>query len=127
MAEMHARKDELPVEEVGPDYKSHMGRFGDYMAYFESAPAGFGGPDFFKGLPDDACQSPHWGYVFKGKFKATYTDGSEDIVSAGEAYYLPPGHVFEVLEPLETIEFSPRKEFEQTVEQVSKNIEAMGS
>jgi hypothetical protein len=29
---------------------------------------------FMKGLPDDRCQCPHWGYVFKGKMTARYAD-----------------------------------------------------
>jgi hypothetical protein len=126
MAETHASKDQLPAETMG-DYEGRMAQFGDYTANFETIPAGMGGPDLFKGLPDDACQSPHWGYLFKGKFKATYTDGSEDVVSAGEAYYLRPGHVYQAIEDCESIEFSPKKEWDATMEQVTKNIEAMGA
>jgi len=124
MADTHASKEQLPEEKMG-DYAGRMGQFGDYTVNFETIPAGMGGPELFKGLPDDACQSPHWGYLFKGKFKATYTDGSEDVVSGGEAYYLRPGHVYEALEDCESIEFSPTAEWQQTMEQVSKNVEAM--
>ena len=125
MATSHASKADLSVETMG-DYRGRMAELPDgYTANFESIPAGMGGPDLFKGLPDDACQSPHWGYLFKGKFKATYTDGSEDVVSAGEAYYLRPGHVYEALEDVESIEFSPTAEWQQTMEQVSKNAESM--
>jgi hypothetical protein len=125
MAEMHASKDQIPAERLG-DYEGRMAQFGDYYVNFESIPAGLGGPELFKGLPDDACQSEHWGYLFKGKVKFTYTDGHEDIISAGEAYYAPPGHVFEALEDTETVEFSPKEPFEQTLEAVGKNLEAMG-
>src|SRR5215831_10956479 len=45
----------------------------------------------FRGLPDDRCQSPHWGIVVKGRLTFTYADG-EDVIEAGEAYYAPPGH-----------------------------------
>jgi hypothetical protein len=125
MATSHGSKDDFPVEEMG-DYKGAMGELPDgNIANFESIPAGMGGPDLFKGLPDDACQCPHWGYLFKGRFKATYTDGSEDVVSAGEAYYLRPGHVYEALEDVESIEFSPAEEWRKTTEQVGKNVEAM--
>jgi hypothetical protein len=120
---MHASKDELPAERLG-DYEGRMTQFGEYYANFENIPAGMGGPEMFKGLPDDACQCEHWGYLFKGRFKFTYTDGSEDVVSAGEAYYAHPGHVFEALEDCETIEFSPKEPFEQLMEVVGKNLEA---
>jgi hypothetical protein len=124
MPENHASKETLQAETMG-DYEGRMAQFGDYTANFESIPKGMGGPDFFQGLPDDACQCEHWGYLFKGKFKFTYTDGHEEIVGAGEAYYAPPGHVFEALEDCQTIEFSPTDELNQTLEQVGKNIEAM--
>ncbi|MDQ3864513.1 MAG: hypothetical protein M3317_13650 [Actinomycetota bacterium] len=126
MAQMHASKDQLPAERLG-DYEGRMTQFGDYYVNFESIPAGMGGPELFKGLPDDACQSEHWGYIFKGKVRFSYTDGSEDIINAGEAYYAKPGHVFEALEDSETVEFSsPKEQFEQLLEVVGKNLEAMG-
>ena len=124
MAVMHASKDQLPAEKLG-DYEGRMTQFGDYYANFESIPAGMGGAELFKGLPDDACQCEHWGYLFKGRFKFSYTDGHEEVVSAGEAYYAPPGHVFEALEDCETVEFSPKEELESTLEVVGKNLEDM--
>jgi hypothetical protein len=45
----------------------------------------------FVGLPDDKCQSPHWGYVFKGKLVYHTPDGDIEITD-GEAYYVGPGH-----------------------------------
>ena len=125
MVEMHASKDQLPAEKLG-DYEGRMTQFGDdYYVNFESIPAGMGGAQLFKGLPDDACQCEHWGYLFKGSFKFSYTDGSEEVVSAGEAYYARPGHVFEALEDCETVEFSPKEELDRTLEVVGKNLEAV--
>jgi hypothetical protein len=121
----HASKDQISPEKFG-DYEGRLQQFADYYVNFETMPAGFGNPEYFKGLPDDACQSDHWGYVFKGKLRYTYTDGSEEIFSAGEAYHARPGHVFEALEDTETVEFSPKEEFDKTLDVVSKNIEAMG-
>ena len=122
---MHVSKEQLPVEQIG-DYEGRMKQFADYYVNFENIPAGMGGPELFKGLPDDACQCEHWGYLFKGRFQFTYTDGSEDVVSTGEAYYARPGHVFEALEDCETLEFSPKEPFEQLMEVVEKNMEATG-
>ena len=54
MAEMHVSKDQLPAEKLG-DYEGRMTQFGDdYYVNFESIPAGMGGAQLFKGLPDDA-------------------------------------------------------------------------
>jgi hypothetical protein len=66
-----------------------------------------------------------WGQG-EGRMRFRYTDGSEDIVSAGEAYYARPGHTFETLENCETVEFSPKEQFDQLMGVVGKNLEAMG-
>ncbi len=131
MAQMHASKDQLQPEKVGlpelDDYERRMNQFGDYYyVRFESIPAGFDDAELLKGLPNDACLCAHWGYLFKGRFRFRYTDGSEDVVSAGEAYYTRPGHTFETLEDCENVEFSPKEQFDQLMEVVGKNLEAMG-
>src|ERR1700733_1169458 len=43
-----------------------------------------------KGLPDDRCQCPHWGYVFKGSLTLTTAAGDETF-ETGDAFYIPPG------------------------------------
>lgn len=126
MAEMHASKNQLPADGVG-GYEWRMTQFGDYYVRFEHIPAGFDDAEILKGLPNDACQCEHWGYLFKGKFKFRYTDGHEEVVSAGEAYYAPPGHSLVVLEDCENVEFSPKEAFDHLTEVVSKNLEAMGT
>jgi len=126
MHECHAARDDLPAERLGA-YEGRMTQMGDFNVAFESVPAGFP-PDpraAFRGLPDDACQCEHWGYVFKGRFRMEMTDGREIVVEAGEAYYIPPGHRFQALEDAELVEFSPKAEFDRTLEQVGRNLEAM--
>ena len=80
----------------------------------------------YKGLPDDRCQSHHWGYVIKGRMIMHRPEG-DVVAEAGEAYYVGPGHTGEVGMPgTEVIEFSPTAEYEQTMAVVAKNLEAMG-
>src|SRR5438445_2325899 len=78
-----------------------------------------------KGLPNDECQCPHWGYVIKGRF--TYRVGDrEEVFEAGEAFYLPPGHVGVGNEPdSELIQFSPTEDLQRTEEIIMKNMQAM--
>ena len=38
-----------------------------YTVSFTSLAQDIDATPFMKGLPDDRCQCPHWGYVFKGK------------------------------------------------------------
>ncbi|HEX5414847.1 MAG TPA: cupin domain-containing protein [Chloroflexota bacterium] len=90
----------------------------------ESFPAGTDSAPVFKGLPDDCCQCPHWGYVVKGRYRAIYAD-HEETFTAGDAYYLRPGHTTSFDEDTEVIEFSPKAEYEQTMEVVGRNVAAM--
>lgn len=52
------------------------------------------------------CPTAHWGYVLTGRARVRYEDG-EELLEAGQAYYLRPGHTIEVLEDSEVVEFSP--------------------
>jgi Cupin domain len=79
-----------------------------------------------KGLPDDRCQCPHWGYVLEGK--ATFQFGDrEEVYEAGDAFYAPAGHV-PVHEPGTTyLQFSPSEELKKTSEAIMQNMQAMQS
>jgi hypothetical protein len=77
-----------------------------------------------KGLPDDRCQCPHWGYVLKGKMTFRYADRDEVYV-AGEAFYTPPGHIPVKHEPgTEILMFSPADELQKTETVMAKNMQA---
>jgi hypothetical protein len=78
-----------------------------------------------KGLPDDRCQCPHWGYVLKGNMTFRYVDRDE-VYEAGEAFYTPPGHVPVKHEPgTEIVMFSPADELRATEAAMTKNMQAM--
>jgi hypothetical protein len=119
----HASKDALAPERMDR-YETRRADFGEFAAAFESIPAGFppGGEELYRGLPEQACQVPHWGYLFRGRMKFIYQDGSEQVVGPGEAYYAPPGHRWEVLEDAETIEFSPAQELDEHLRTVARNL-----
>ena len=79
---------------------------------------------YLKGLPNDRDPCPHWGFVAKGQMKIIY-DGKEEIVKAGEAYYMPPGHTAIVEAGTEGWEFSPNDKLQKTMEVINRNMEAM--
>ena len=58
------------------------------------------------GLDGGQCPCPHWGYLIKGEITVRYGD-REETIRAGEAYYLPPGHVPAATAGTEMIQFSP--------------------
>ena len=104
------------------------GRYEDLDGYtvgFESYSADDDPAPLFAGLPDDACQCPHWGVVLEGKLVYRYTDGSEDSITAGEAYYARPGHLPLFFADTRMVEFSPTPELAGTMEVVLRNLSAM--
>jgi hypothetical protein len=119
---MHVSKAELPATVMG-EYEGRSVDAGDFRIAFESMPAHFP-PDEspFKGLPDDRCQCDHWGYLFEGSFRVTYTDAPDEVVHAGEAYHLRPGHFVQTLEPVQLIELSPVDEHDRTMAAVARNM-----
>jgi hypothetical protein len=119
---MHASRADLPATVLG-EYEGRSVDWSDFRLAFETMPANFP-PDesAFAGLPDDRCQCPHWGYLLKGSFRVTYVDGPEEIVNAGDAYHLRPGHFVQTLDPVELIELSPVHEHDKTLAVVARNL-----
>jgi mannose-6-phosphate isomerase-like protein (cupin superfamily) len=76
-----------------------------------------------KGLPDDQCHCPHWGYVFKGKLTWRFGD-REEVYEAGDAFYVPPGHTPEAEAGSEFVQFSPTDELRETEEAIARNMQA---
>jgi mannose-6-phosphate isomerase-like protein (cupin superfamily) len=97
---------------------------GDYTVGFTTFRDGGDATPVFRGLPDDRCQSEHWGYVFSGKLTFRYADHDE-VYEAGDAYYAPPGHIPVVEAGTEVVEFSPTAKYRQTMEVVASNMAAL--
>lgn len=110
---------------TGPGFEGRYGETEGYTVGFERYTDHADLSPFFVGLPQDMCQSPHWGYVFAGKLVFHTADGDVEITD-GQAYYVGPGHTPEIFPSTELVEFSPTADFEQTMEIVGKNMESMG-
>ena len=80
--------------------------------------------EVLKGLPDDRCQCPHWGYVFKGRLTWRFAD-REEVYEAGDAFYVPPGHVPEAAGGSEFVQFSPSDELQATETAIAANMERL--
>ena len=111
------------VEDVGV----MEGRYEELEGYtvgFETFREDADATPLFRGLPDDRCQSPHWGYVVAGTITFKFADHDE-VYEAGDAYYAPPGHIPVIAAGTETIEFSPTGPYEQTMAVVAQNLAAV--
>ena len=77
-----------------------------------------------KGLPDDKCQCPHWGYVLSGKVTFGFDD-HEEVLEPGDAFYVLPGHIQRAEAGTEYLQFSPAEELRQVDEAIMRNMQAM--
>jgi hypothetical protein len=111
------------VEDMGV-MEGRYEELGGYTVGFEQFRQDADATPLFRGLPDDRCQSPHWGYVIDGKVTFRYAD-HEEVCEAGDAYYAPPGHISIVAAGTEVIEFSPTEEYGRTMQAVARNLAAM--
>jgi hypothetical protein len=79
-----------------------------------------------RGLPDDRCNCPHWGYVFKGRLTFDLGDRQE-VYEAGDAFHLTHGHIPRAEPGTEYLQFSPAEELRRTSEAIMRNMEALQS
>ena len=107
-----------PVEDRHEDLDGYTVNFVSFGEDIDATP-------LLKGLPDDRCQCPHWGYVIKGKLTMRYPD-REEVYVAGETFYAPPGHAPIKHEPgTQMVQFSPTRELRETEVVLMRNLDAM--
>jgi mannose-6-phosphate isomerase-like protein (cupin superfamily) len=112
-----AHQDHGPVEEWTRDVDGYNITFVSFKADIDSTP-------MLKGLPDDRCPCPHWGYVFKGR--VTYTFGDhEEVHEAGDAFYVRGGHLQRAHGGTEYLQFSPAEELRTVSETLMRNMREM--
>lgn len=71
-----------PVEDRSDQLEGYTVNFTSFREDIDATP-------LLKGLPDDRCQCPHWGYVVNGKMTFRYAN-REEVFEAGDAFYAPP-------------------------------------
>jgi hypothetical protein len=113
---MRIAKSDVPVEVAAPGAVARLQPgFGDasqsgvLSAECFSLAAGTDIAPLLRGLQDDLCHAPHWGYLAKGVLTVTYRDGSTEDVAGGDLFYWPPGHTVRVQEDAELLMFSPER------------------
>jgi len=75
------------VEDMGV-MEGRYEELGGYTVGFEHFREDADATSLLRGLPDDRCQSPHWGYVVEGRVTFRYPD-REEAYESGDAYYAP--------------------------------------
>lgn len=121
---MRGSTKDLPVALEIPEGKLWQAEWGGNTVEFGQFNQTVDPGALFKGLPDDRCQCPHWGYVIQGRLRFRYKDHDE-VYEAGDAYYAPPGHLPVLEAGAQYIEFSSTKELAKTMQVVERNMQKM--
>ena len=114
-------KSSAKTNDMGP-VCDHEAELGEYVINFVEFRQDIDGTPLLKGLPDDRCQCPHWGYVVKGKITMRFPHGDE-VYEAGDAFYTPPGHIPLAEAGTEYVQFSPTLEHQAVAAAMMKNMQ----
>jgi mannose-6-phosphate isomerase-like protein (cupin superfamily) len=110
-------------EDHGPVVDIHED-IGDYSINFLTFKVDIDGAPLLKGLPEDRCSCPHWGYVTNGQITFHFADHDETY-AAGDAFYVPAGHTPEVVAGTEYVQFSPANELHKITEVMVRNTQEL--
>ncbi len=127
---MRISKHDIPVKfDVPGAVARQQPSFGDATGlgpmggeYFSLA-AGTDIAPLLRGLTDDACHAPHWGYVISGRLVVDYVGGSQDTCADGDLFYWPPGHSVRVSDDAEVILFSPALQHTEVLDHMLDNMQ----
>jgi hypothetical protein len=120
---MKLKLDDIPVLMEGPGtIMRRQAGFGKLDVTYNELPKGTDFTPFLKGLVNDSCYCPHWGYILQGAFRIIYDGGSEEVLKVGDVFYLPAGHTAIVDEDLKCIMFSPNEEHDEVLTHAMKKM-----
>lgn len=125
---MKRKIEDIPLIMEGPGsvIRRETGLGNLDLGYIE-LPKGADFTPLLKGLSNDNCGCPHWGYIFQGVFRIQYDDGSEDLLTEGDAFYLPPGHTAIVEEDMKCLMFSPDEMHGEVLDHAMKRMAEMNA
>ncbi len=110
---MRAPRTELPILAETAGFTSRFTHCGELDVAVETLAGGRDATEAFRrAFPDGRCPVPHWGYLVKGRLRVRYPD-HEEIISAGEVWYMPPGHITSTEEDVENVVFTLAGEYER--------------
>lgn len=105
------------VSRVG-DMVSETVEMGELIAARHRIPAGFDSAPYYRdrGLPDGMCPCEHWCFLVSGRLRYRFNDDTSVEVGPGEAFHLKAGHLADVLEDSELVEFTRAEEYRRKSE-----------
>ena len=120
---MNIKKEDIPLTMQAPGtIMRGLSGYGGMTVAFNELPAGTDFTPMLQGLKNNSCHCPHWGYLLEGELLIKYDDGTEEMISTGDVFYMQPGHTAIVQKDTKFIDFSPEKELKEVLDHVSKKM-----
>ena len=120
---MKMKKEDIPVTMQAPGtIMRGLPGWGGMTVAFNEIPAGTDMSPLLKGLKNDSCQCQHWGYILEGELLMKYDDGKEDKLTAGDVFYMQPGHTGIAKQDTKLIDFSPERELKEVMDHIAKKM-----
>jgi len=124
---MKLKKEDIPVVMQAPGTIMRLQPgLGNMTVAYHELPKGTDFTPLLKGLDNDSCHCPHWGYIFEGTFRFIYDDGGEEVFEAGDVFYAHAGHTAIVDVDVRFVDFSPTKELDEVMTHVGAMMAKMG-
>ena len=120
---MKIKKEDIPITMEAPGtIMRGLPGYGGMTVGFNEIPAGTDFSPLLQGLRNDSCHCPHWGYMVEGELLIKYDDGTEEMLTAGDVFYMPPGHTAIVIKDMKFLDFSPEKELNEVLDHIAKKM-----
>jgi hypothetical protein len=104
---MQTLQQDLPIFQAPPTPSGSQAKSDDRGKALETLSANENPAFLFLELPDNRWHCPHWGFMLKGRIRVRFTD-REEVISAGDFYYLPDEPAIFIEEETQVIEFRPQ-------------------
>ena len=125
---MKIKKEDIPVTMEAPGTTMRgLSGYGGMTVAFNEIPAGTDFSPLLQGLKNNSCHCQHWGYVLEGDLLVKYDNGRKETLTAGDVFYLPPGHTAIVVKDLKFLDFSPEKELNEVMSHIAKKMTELSS
>ncbi|GAB3243621.1 hypothetical protein [Nocardioides dilutus] len=113
MARIATKDTADEVADYGPVHDRTTRFDGGYTVNWTSFDEALDMAPVLASLPGGRCSCPHWGQLLSGRVVVHYED-HDDVIEAGQAYYMAPGHVPEIDAGTEFLMFSPTDQLTAT-------------
>ncbi|MBS2213889.1 hypothetical protein KEM09_20945 [Carboxylicivirga mesophila] len=120
---MKINKANIPVvmNDNGTILRSQK-NFGELTATYNEIPAGTNFGPLLQGLKNNQCHCTHYGTVLDGAIRISYDNGTEELITSGDLFYIPAGHTARVEKDLKIVIFSTIKEHSEVIDHVVKQM-----